>query len=229
MTANEDQTELLHRARSGDRTAQGALFESHKVRLRRMVELRLDRRLRGRLDASDVIQEAYVEFSRSLDQYFQNPVLPFYLWLRMITGRKLQALHRRHLGTRQRSVAREISLHDAALPRASSESLAAQLLGHFTPPSQAAMRAELKLQIQEALATMEPLDREVLSLRHFEQLSNSEIAQVLEISEAAASNRFVRALRRLKGVLSDATGIADFGANSLPGPSPEANEERPPD
>jgi RNA polymerase sigma-70 factor (ECF subfamily) len=173
-----------------------------------MVELRLDRRLRGRLDASDVIQESYVEFSRCLEQYFQNPELPFYLWLRMITGRKLQALHRRHLGTRQRDAGREMSLHDGPLPQASSESLAARLLGRVTPPLQAAMRAELQLRVQEALATMEPLDREVLSLRHFEQLSNSEIAQVLEISEAAASNRFVRALRRLKDVISTLPGMA---------------------
>jgi RNA polymerase sigma-70 factor (ECF subfamily) len=196
--------ELLERARSGDKSAEGELFERHKPRLHRMVQLRLDRRLRGRLDASDVIQEAYVEFARCLDQYLQNPVLPFYLWLRMITGRKLQALHRRHLKTQQRAAGREVSPRELPFPAAISKSLAVQLMGHFTPPSHAAMRAELRARIQKALEAMEPLDREILSLRHFEQLSNSEIAQVLEISPAAASNRFVRALRRLKNALGEA-------------------------
>jgi RNA polymerase sigma-70 factor (ECF subfamily) len=203
---DQDETaKLLDRAKSGDRAAQGALFERHKQRLQRMIELRLDRRLRGRLDASDVIQEAFLEFSRCLSEYFREPELPFYLWLRMITSRKLQALHRRHLGTRRRDAGREVRLHDQPLSQAISKSLAAQLVGHFTPPSQAAVRAELQLRIQDALTTMEPLDREILSLRHFEQLSNSEIAHVLGISEAAASNRFVRALRRLKEALGEET------------------------
>src|SRR5262249_20372267 len=135
-------------------------------------------------------------------------VLPFYLWLRMVTGRKLLALHRHHLGTHVRDAGREVSLHRGALPQASSVSLAAQLLGRYTTPSQAAVRAELQVRIQEALNRMEPLDREVLALRHFEQLSNFEAAQVLDISEAAASNRFVRALRRLKKILTDAQGPA---------------------
>lgn len=203
MAGDDEALDLLERAKSGDRKAHGVLFERHKPRLRRMIELRLDRRLRGRLDASDVIQESYLEFARCLDHYLKNPVLPFYLWLRMIAGRKLQALHRRHLGTRQRDPGREVALHDQPLPQAISRSLAAHLVGHFTPPSRAAMRAELMQRIQEALGKMEPIDREILSLRNFEQLSNSEIAQVLTISEAAASNRFLRALRRLKSTLGE--------------------------
>ncbi len=172
-----------------------------------MVQLRLDRRLQGRIDPSDVLQEAYLEISRCLADYLRDPVLPFFLWLRFITGKKLQALHRHHLGTQVRDAGREVSLHRGALPQASSVSLAAQLLGRYTSPSQAAIRAELQVRIQEALNSMDPIDREVLALRHFEQLSNAETAQVLGLKEAAASNRFVRALKRLKTILMSAPGF----------------------
>src|SRR5207253_265350 len=117
-------------------------------------------------------------------------------------ARKLHALHRHHLGTRMRDARREVSLHTGPLPQASSVSLAAQLLGRLTTPSHAAVRAEQQIRIQEALNGMDPIDREVLALRCFEQLANSETAQVLGLSETGASNRFVRALRRLKQVLS---------------------------
>jgi RNA polymerase sigma-70 factor (ECF subfamily) len=193
--------ELLKRAEAGDAEAVGELFQRHRERLRRMVQVRIHNRLQGRVDPSDVLQEAYLEFSRSLKDYLRNPEIPFFLWLRFITGRKLQALHRRHLGTKIRDAGREISLDRGPLPEASSQALAAQLLGHFTTPSDAAARAELRLRVQEALNTLEPLDRELLALRHFEQLTNAEAAQVLEISEAAAGSRFVRALKRLKKVL----------------------------
>jgi RNA polymerase sigma-70 factor (ECF subfamily) len=207
MTSDTPETrELLDRAGAGDPRALGDLFGRHSDRLRRMVQLRLDKRLQGRIDPSDVLQEAFLELSRALADYLRNPTMPFFLWLRCLTGRKLQALHRRHIGTRMRNVGREVALHGGTLPQATSESLAAQLLGRFTTPSQAALRAELQRQIQEALGTMEPLDREVLALRHFEQLSNAEAAQVLEISEAAASNRYVRALKRLKRILTDVGG-----------------------
>ncbi|HMF12277.1 MAG TPA: sigma-70 family RNA polymerase sigma factor, partial [Gemmataceae bacterium] len=184
--ANES-SELLERAGRGDAQALGELFGQHRERLRRMVQLRLDRRLQGRIDPSDVLQEAFLEVSRCLADY----LLPCFLWLRFITGKKLLALHRHHLGTQVRDAGREVSLHRGALPQASSVSLAAQLLGRHTSPSQAAIRAELQVHVQEALNSMDPIDREVLALRHFEQLSNAETAQVLGLKEAAASNRFV--------------------------------------
>jgi RNA polymerase sigma-70 factor, ECF subfamily len=209
MTSNSgDTSEILRRAGQGDAQAQGELFARHRSRLRRMIQVRLDRRLQGRIDPSDVLQEAYLEFSRALADYLRAPVLPFFLWLRLITGRKLNTLHRHHLGRRMRDASREVSLHYGALPQASSASLAAQLLGRYTTPSQVAMRAEVQRRVQEALNGLEPLDREVLALRHFEQLSNAESAQVLGISETAASNRFVRALRRLKTVLMTLPGFA---------------------
>jgi RNA polymerase sigma-70 factor (ECF subfamily) len=210
MTNDRSNTsELLRRAGQGDQQALGDLFSRHRERLHRMVQLRLDRRLQGRIDPSDVLQEAYVEVSRALAEYLRDPFLPFFLWLRLLTGRKLQALHRHHLGTKIRNAGREVSLHRGVLPQASSVSLAAQLLGRFTTPSQAAVRAELQMRMQEALNGMEPLDREVLALRHFEQLSNAETAQVLSLGEAAASNRYVRALKRLKKILTSAPGLME--------------------
>jgi RNA polymerase sigma-70 factor, ECF subfamily len=203
MTNRANDSELLRRAGEGDGQALGDLFARHRDRLRRMVQMRLDHRLLGRIDPSDVLQDTYMEVSRSLAAYLRRPELPFFLWLRFLAGRKIQALHRHHLRTRARDAGREVALAHGALPQASSESLAAQLLGRFTTPSQAAVRAELALRVQEALNDMDPLDREVLALRHFEQLSNAETARVLGISEAAASNRFVRALKRLKKILSN--------------------------
>jgi RNA polymerase sigma-70 factor (ECF subfamily) len=208
-TDSAETAALLARAGRGDAQAVGTLFALHRDRLRRMVRLRMDRRLQGRLDPSDVLQEAFLEVRKSLAEYLRNPAIPFFLWLRLITGRKLCTLHRHHLGRHVRDAGREVSLHRGALPQASSESLAAQLLGRFTSPSQAAVRAELQIRVQEALNSMDPIDREVLALRHFEQLSNSEIAQVLRISESAASNRFVRALERLKSILISVSDLLD--------------------
>jgi RNA polymerase sigma-70 factor (ECF subfamily) len=199
---DQEPSELLRRAGEGDLQALGEVFCRYRSRLRRMVRLRLDRRLLGRLDPSDVLQDTYLEFARSLADYLRNPEVPVFVWLRFLTGRKLQALHRHHLGTHMRDAGREVALHHGALPQASSESLAAQLLGRLTTPSQAAVRAELQVRVQEALDSMDAIDREVLALRHFEQLSNAETAQVLGLSEAAASNRFVRALGRLKSILA---------------------------
>src|SRR2546421_165963 len=143
--------EVLDRAAADDPAAVGELFHRHRERLRRMIRLRLDHRLQGRLDPSDVLQEAFLEYARALPEYVKRPEVPFYLWLRCIAGRKLHALHRKHLGTRMRDAGREISLHHGALPGASSASLAAQLLGKLTTPSEAMHRAEVQLRIQEAL------------------------------------------------------------------------------
>src|SRR5579871_2266952 len=148
--------DLLERAAAGDPQALGDLFGRHRDRLRRMVQLRLDRRLQGRIDPSDVLQEAFLELSRALAEYLRNPTMPFFLWLRCLTGRKLQALHRRHIGTRMRDAGREVALHQGTVPHATSESLAARLLGRFTTPSQAALRAELRRQVQDAVGALEP-------------------------------------------------------------------------
>jgi RNA polymerase sigma-70 factor (ECF subfamily) len=192
---------LIERAAQGESEPLGELLQKHRDRLQRMVGLRLDRRLRGRIDPSDVIQEASLEAASRLPEYVRNPTMPFFLWLRLITGQRLQILHRRHLGARMRDAGREVALCRGGLPEATSFALAAQLLGRDTRPSEAAMRAERKTRLQEALDSMDPLDREALALRHFEQLTNAEAAQVLGITPAAAGKRYLRALERLRETL----------------------------
>lgn len=201
---------LLQRASAGDQDALNQLFTAHRDRLRAMVRLRLNRQLQGRVDPSDVVQEAYLEICRGLADYVRAPTLPFFLWLRHITGQRLIMVHRRHLGAQRRDADREVSLYRGALPQATSASLAAQLLGRITSPTQAALRAELQVRVQEALNSMEPLDREVLALRHFEMLSNAETATVLGIKKSAASNRYIRALQRLKTLLSGLPGFTEL-------------------
>lgn len=204
-----DPETLLIRAHDGDPRALGELLAIERRRLRCMVQVRLDRRLQGRIDPSDVIQEAFLEATVRFDEYRKNRAMPFFLWLRFITAQKLLVLHRRHLGAKARDARREVSLYRGALPEATSQSLAAQLLGRFTTPSHAALRAELQVRLQEVLNGMDELDREILALRHFEQLSCSESAQVLEIEEAAASSRYYRAIKRLKERLSQVPGFFD--------------------
>lgn len=201
----EELSNLIDRARSGESEAIGELFELHRARLQRVISFRIDRRLLGRVDPTDIVQEAYLEAVTRLPEYFRQEKMPFFLWLRFITVQKLLIVHRHHLGVKARDAGREISLHGGPLPGASSVDLAAQLLGKLTSPSQAAMRAELRLQLEEALNAMEPIDREVLALRHFEQLSNIETASVLGINTTAASNRYMRAVKRLKTILDQGT------------------------
>lgn len=201
-----DSLELVRRARAGDASALSEVFARHRDRLKRMVEVRLDTRLRARLDASDVIQGAYLEATRRLDDYLQGPKVPLFLWLRLVVREHLTKLYRRHLGTHMRDAARDVMLYQGAWPAASSAVLAAQLLGQMTSPSQAAIRAERMRRVQEALDSLEPIDREVLTLRHFEQLTRAEAAQALGIGEEAAAKRYVRALKRLKDALADMPG-----------------------
>jgi RNA polymerase sigma-70 factor (ECF subfamily) len=185
------------------------LFEQNRERLALMVRLRMDRRLQGRVDAADVLQEAYLECARRFVEYQANPSMPPYLWVRFLTGQKLIDLHRQHLGVKMRDAAQEVSLYRGALPQASSISLAAQLFGRLTSASRAAIRVETQLRVQEALNGMDPIDREVLTLRHFEMLTNEETAQVLGIKKTAASNRYLRALRRIKEIVAGIPGLGD--------------------
>ncbi|HEV3256457.1 MAG TPA: sigma-70 family RNA polymerase sigma factor [Gemmataceae bacterium] len=207
LTGDSSETKrLLRDAAQGDRDGWGRLLEQHRDRLRRMLGLRLDPRLQGRIDASDVLQETYLEASARLPEYLRNPTMPFFLWLRFLAGQKLVTLHRHHLGAQMRDAGREVSIYRGRLPETSSAALAAQLLGHDTRPSEAAIRAELKIRLQEALNSMDALDREVLALRHFEQLSLAETAELLGLTESGASRRHLRALKRLKEVLRQMPG-----------------------
>jgi RNA polymerase sigma-70 factor (ECF subfamily) len=200
--ASDVPNDPIEQLRGGDCQALAALFERHRDRLRRMVELRIDPRLRGRLDASDVVQEAFLDVAHDLDAYLTDPKLPPLLWLRLHVGRRLTRLHRRHLDTRMRDAGQEISLDQGALPHAGSAALALMLLGQLMSPTQAAQRAERMLRVQQALNSLDPIDREVLALRHFEQLGRAEAALVLGISQEAGAKRYFRALKRLKDELA---------------------------
>ena len=204
-----DDDDLLVRIEGGDERALTELFTRHRERLRRMIRLRLDRRLQGRIDSSDVLQDTYLKIAHGAPEYLAQPNMPPFLWLRFLTGQTLQALHRHHLKVHMRDAGQEVSLRHRATPEANSVSLAEMLLGRLTSPTRAARRAEMQLKLQEMLNAMEPFDREVLALRHFEGLSNNEVALVLGLSKTAASNRYIRALGRLKAMLKGIPGILD--------------------
>jgi len=201
---------LLQQAVHGDEQALADLFSLYRQRLRQMVRLRLDRRLQGRVAPSDVLQEAFLDVSQQFPAYAEKQEdMSFFLWLRLVTGQRMMRIHREHLGTAMREVGREVSLYKGALPQATSVSLAAQLLGKFTSVSQAAMRAEMQVKLQEVINSMDPTDREIIALRHFEELSNREAAELLGLSKSAASNRYVRALARLQSALESIPGFFD--------------------
>jgi RNA polymerase sigma-70 factor (ECF subfamily) len=201
--------ELAESAPPNDVESLTALFIRRRDRLKRMVRLRLDRRLLGRVDPSDVLQEAYLDVSRRAGEYLANPTMSPFLWLRFLTAQRLAILHRQHLGAQARDAGRELSLHRGPYPQATSISLAHQLLGRMTSASQASVRAGLQTRLQVVLNGMDPIDREVLALRHFEELSNAETAEVLGIQKSAASNRYIRALKRLKEILDSMPGVFD--------------------
>jgi RNA polymerase sigma-70 factor (ECF subfamily) len=197
---------LLEELRGGDRRALADLFQLHRDRLRRMVELRIDARLQGRVDASDVLQDGFLDLAKRVESYLSDPRLPLFLWLRLVVSDRLALVHRHHLGTRMRDVTQEVSLYRDPLPRASSAALASMLLGRLTSPSNAAIRAEQILQVQEAVNSLDSLDREVVALRHFEQLTRAETALVLGITEEAGAKRYIRALKKLKAILAAMPG-----------------------
>lgn len=200
---------LLQQAVAGDEHSLAELFDRYRQRLRNMVKLRLDRRLLGRVDPSDVLQEAYLDLAGELPAYSRKQSIPLFLWMRLVTGQRLMQIHRRHLGTEMRDATRDISLYRGGLPQADSMSLAAQLLGRYTSAVSAAVRGEVQLKLQEALNSMEDLDREIIALRNFEELDNREAAQVLGLSAEAARKRYVRALKRLQDILRRYPGLID--------------------
>ncbi len=204
--APSETVHLLERFRAGDRRALADLFQRHRDRLRRMVELRMDARLQGRIDASDVLQDGFLDLVKRSESYLSDPSLPVFLWLRRVVSDRLAMLHRHHLGTEMRDVFQEVSLYRDPLPRASSAALAAMLLGRLTSPVNAAIRAEQILQVQEAVNSLDPLDREIVALRHFEQLTRAETAVVLGITEEVGAKRYIRALKKLKAILATLPG-----------------------
>lgn len=202
----QDEVSRLQRIADGDQQALAAEYQSHLPRLRRMVQLRLDRRIQGKVDPSDVLQESFIDIAKRAEEYACHPSLPFFLWLRLITKQKLLEIHRRHLGTLSRDATREIAICDIG-PEPSINCLASQLLGDLTSSSKVVEREEQRELLERILSTMDPVDREILSLRHFEELTNQECAELLQLTKTAASNRYVRALLRLKQKLAQIPGF----------------------
>ena len=204
MATREDKEteELVDRARGGDREARQQLLVRHRKRLRQMVALRMDRRLTARVDPSDVVQEALADAAQELSDYLRTRPPPFYPWLRQLAWERLIELHRRHLHAQRRSVRRE-DPEFLALPDESAVQLAQRLLAPGSSPSERLLREELRDRVQAALAQLSPRDREVLVLRHLEQLSTNETAAALGITQGAVKTRHLRALERLRSLLGD--------------------------
>ncbi len=210
MASNpEESGQLVARLKDGDQQALAEYFSRHRHRLWRMVHFRLDPRLRGRVDADDILQEGYLAAVARIRHFQDDSSMSFFVWLRLVLGQTLIDVHRRHLGVQKRDAGREVSIHGQRSPQNTTCSLAAQLMGNFTSPSGAAVRDEVARQLEQAIDTMNPVDREVLALRHFEELTNSEVAEVLEITARAASARYVRAIGRLEEILSQMSGFVE--------------------
>jgi RNA polymerase sigma-70 factor (ECF subfamily) len=206
----EKQDAEIDSLKSGGAKALAELFSMHQPRLQRLIKFRLDRRLWGRVDVSDVLQDAYIAASRRLPSYLKQPDVPFYVWLRQISLQVLTDLHRFHLGAKMRSAGVEIAMHHESLGHATSLSLASHLIDNVSSPSGAAEREESLLELRRALEAMDPIDREILALRHFEELGNNQIAQILGIQVTTASMRYIRALKRLREILSASPVNRDF-------------------
>lgn len=199
---DEKTEQLLDGVREGKDAAADRLLERHRDPLRRMIELRLDRKIQQRVDASDIVQEVMIEANRRLEKYLADPVMPFHLWLRQMAKDRIIDAHRRHRQSGKRSVDREnAAVAPAALDRSTME-LAAQLCDNEMTPAAAATMRELQKRFQDAIEQLDEADREIVIMRHFEQLSNQDVAAALGLTAPAASMRYLRAIRRLRSSLN---------------------------
>jgi RNA polymerase sigma-70 factor, ECF subfamily len=206
LMGTSDETSLLLRAPPEARQELLAeFFTRQRPRLRWMIRLRLDGRLQGRIDPSDVLQETFLEASRRLEDYIEKPELPFTLWLRVVTGQKLLDLARFHTRAK-RDVRHDRVLPSEGVPNATGSALTDALVDAGTSPSQTILREEQRRNVAEAIDSMDPIDREVIALRHFERLPNGAIAQILGIPESAASKRYFRALAKLRKIIGPLAG-----------------------
>jgi len=199
---------LLQRLSSNEKQAAEELFALHHERLRKMIHFRFDRRLREKIRSAEILQEVYREACRSIDKYLAAPEQPFFLWLRRLTGERIHALHHQCLGAQAAGAGQELSLQRGALPEVNSVSLAAQLIGNRAV-NQSAHRAEMLRRLQDALNSMDVVQREILSMCHFEELRDEEVAMVLGIDKGTASLQYIRALKQLKDILKNIPGFFD--------------------
>lgn len=200
--ADEQTQELIRQAAAGDDAAADRLLQRHRGALRRLVAMRMDRAMSRRVDASDIVQDVLLEASRRLADYLCDPQMPFHLWLRQMAKDRMIDLHRRHRAQR-RDVGRERPLAQRSYADRSSFDLAGELQDAELTPAAAALRKELEQRFFEALEQLDENDREVILMRHVEHLGNSEVAEALDLSTAAAGMRYVRALRRLRALLAE--------------------------
>ena len=199
MWPESDKTnELLAQAKAGDEQAVNHLMDRHRDALRHLVRMRLDRKIQRRVDVSDVVQEVLIEANRRLTNYLENPAMPFHLWIRHIAKDRIIDAHRRHRGSAKRSVDREQAMTVPKEFNQSSVMLVAQLVDQGKTPAAASLEQEMKKRVEEAITELDQLDAEVIVMRHYEQLSNQEVAQALDLTEPAASMRYLRAVRRLR-------------------------------
>ena len=194
---------LLAGARRGDLVAVNRLLERHRAALRKLIQMRLDRQIARRVDASDVVQDVLLEANTRLQDYLADPRLPFHLWLRQLAQDRMIDMYRRHRGAQRRSLDREQSLAAPQFFDQSGIDLMGQLADHELTPAAASIRNELEARFVVAIDQLNEEEREIILMRHFEQLSNSEAADALGLTEAAAGMRHLRALRKLRGILGD--------------------------
>lgn len=197
----EQTTELVVGARGGDEQAVNRLLERHRAAVHRLIQLRLDPKLQRRLDVSDVVQDVFVEASRRLKEYLNDPRLPFHLWLRCIARDRIIDAHRRHRVSGKRSVDREYPM-TARAPDRSTQDFVAQLCDPQLTPASAVANREMTVRVEAALADLEDQDAEIIVMRHYEQLTNHEVAVALDLTDPAASMRYLRAIRRLREMLA---------------------------
>lgn len=204
--------ELLADAQRGKSEAVNQLLERHRTALRKLVQLRLDRKIARRVDASDVVQDVLLEANQRLQEYMANPCMPFHLWLRHLAKDRMIDMHRRHRGAQRRSLDRERSLAAPQFGDQSSFDLASQLAASELTPAAASIRKELEQRFLTAMDELDEDDRDILLMRHFEQLGNSETAEALGLSAAAAGMRHLRALRKLRAILGERPSLTGEGA-----------------
>lgn len=204
-TSLPDESQLLRELANDRQEAFARLFEQARQRLRRIASFRLDYRLRGRVSESDILQETYVRAAQRIDRWMAQPDFPFFVWLRLELQQKMAEVHRRHLAADKRDVRRERMIHHARTGQ-TSIALAAHLVGQMTSASRLLERAEMIETLERALGEINEMDREIIALRHFEELSNLETAGILDIAPAAASKRYLRALKRMRKIFEDLQG-----------------------
>lgn len=197
ITSSEAAAEVFRLEMHGE-AAVAQLFDQYRAKLARMVRLRLDARLVGKVDVDDVLQDVFIETNRRIAEFLDRPAVPFFVWIRKLTSQILVDLHRRFLGAQMRDVGREVSLDQWGAASTGSARLLAQLSASLTSPSQFAVRNEMIEHLRAALQRLGAMDREVLILRHLEELGNNEVAEILGIDKYAASKRYLRALGRLR-------------------------------